>query len=627
MKSTQKKAGNAAEKSSGSNRIKEKSSQEESGPGNESTPFTESGWGNEQNRAYASSPKIPPPSDGAGGPGIKPIESPLRSKLEQHFRTDLSEVRISSHPESRVSADRLSSYAYTYGQTIHMGSAGEKLTGQRRNALLAHEVTHTLQQKKSPPVAQAEHTRDSAYNAFERQADDAAYRFMFSQQTGKPFFSDVSPARGMDARVQAADLKTDWGEFVIPEFEALHYAPQPGDIIGGSVPAGYTDEIGAKIEIHFKPGERVDSKIIGLTQIQKTYRQGTPSLMIGNRAMTMANDPTQAGYGFSIDQGAGNPNPMYTASSNDVKAGGSADKMGDYNDFPIENIPAESVSGIQKAYLTNDIKKWGTGWGEYYYNESGARNSEAKPATLYDAPALQYLPFAPNTGQFFETAAYAAEGNPNSKINQEGLYYGSINWGWKRDEAGNFSLIKPEFVTSKGVPSNDFLTAAKVWNESKTEMEFKLLKPIPKYHMESGRITASGVNLLPGTIVIHNTSKGIADMQKNGGYISVENEDIICWVKSADLYDSEKALPGPKTIAIGNAAKETIDLTLPEFSTEDSKFQLPDGSKIKLPAGTRLEKLNGGNYRVADGVHAGKIGTIIKESSVSQITLGGRKKS
>jgi hypothetical protein len=46
---------------------------------------------------------------------------------------------------------------------------------------------------------------------------------------------------------------------------------------------------------------------------------------------------------------------------------------------------------------------------------------------------------------------------------QEGTYYGSVTWGWKRDTASTFSMI-PFKAVSQATPSVNFLTAASVWN-------------------------------------------------------------------------------------------------------------------------------------------------------------------
>jgi hypothetical protein len=62
-----------------------------------------------------------------------------------------------------------------------------------------------------------------------------------------------------------------------------------------------------------------------------------------------------------------------------------------------------------------------------------------------------------NSEQIFESTALAVEGT------QKNTYYGSVNWGWKRDASGTFSML-PLKVISQATPSVNFLTAATVWS-------------------------------------------------------------------------------------------------------------------------------------------------------------------
>jgi hypothetical protein len=76
------------------------------------------------------------------GSGARPLGEPIRSTMESAFGTDLSQVRIQ---RSSDVAPRLGAAAFTLGSTIHFAPgayAPETQTGQR---LLAHELTHTLQ--------------------------------------------------------------------------------------------------------------------------------------------------------------------------------------------------------------------------------------------------------------------------------------------------------------------------------------------------------------------------------------------------------------------------------------------------------------------------------------------------
>ena len=62
--------------------------------------------------------------------------------------------------------------------------------------------------------------------------------------------------------------------------------------------------------------------------------------------------------------------------------------------------------------------------------------------------------------QKFESAALAVDGNQN------GTFYGSVEWGWSR-KATDFTTQLVDFKTkSENVPSSVFQEAAKLWNAS-----------------------------------------------------------------------------------------------------------------------------------------------------------------
>src|SRR5690606_7874750 len=65
-----------------------------------------------------------------------------------------------------------------------------------------------------------------------------------------------------------------------------------------------------------------------------------------------------------------------------------------------------------------------------------------------------------NSKQIFETTALAIKGT------QAGAYFGSVQWGWKTDNAGKHTKIPFQSVAEQ-VPSSSFLKAAELWNASK----------------------------------------------------------------------------------------------------------------------------------------------------------------
>jgi hypothetical protein len=79
----------------------------------------------------------------------RPLESSLRQDMEQRFGHDLSQVRVHTGPAAEQSAREVNARAYTVGHSIVFG--GGQYTPQTREGLrlIAHELTHVLQQSQS----------------------------------------------------------------------------------------------------------------------------------------------------------------------------------------------------------------------------------------------------------------------------------------------------------------------------------------------------------------------------------------------------------------------------------------------------------------------------------------------
>ncbi|MEA3207802.1 MAG: hypothetical protein QOE70_859 [Chthoniobacter sp.] len=76
----------------------------------------------------------------------RPLDPPLRQDMEQRFGYDFSRVRVHSGPAAEQSAQDVGAQAYTVGHDIVFGArrfAPEATPGRR---LLAHELTHVVQQ-------------------------------------------------------------------------------------------------------------------------------------------------------------------------------------------------------------------------------------------------------------------------------------------------------------------------------------------------------------------------------------------------------------------------------------------------------------------------------------------------
>ena len=84
----------------------------------------------------------------------QPIDAGTRTFFEPRFGRDLSGVRVHSGPSARQSAQEVQARAYTVGNHIVFGSEGYRPHTAAGRRLLAHELTHVVQQGKTGPQLQ-----------------------------------------------------------------------------------------------------------------------------------------------------------------------------------------------------------------------------------------------------------------------------------------------------------------------------------------------------------------------------------------------------------------------------------------------------------------------------------------
>ncbi|GGX38996.1 eCIS core domain-containing protein [Saccharospirillum salsuginis] len=89
------------------------------------------------------------PSHSAGVPspqGGHPMPGPLQHRFSSGFGRDLSPVRVHTHAQADQQARNLNAKAFTYGQDIYFRQGYYQPGTRQGQWLLAHELTHTLQQ-------------------------------------------------------------------------------------------------------------------------------------------------------------------------------------------------------------------------------------------------------------------------------------------------------------------------------------------------------------------------------------------------------------------------------------------------------------------------------------------------
>ncbi|HTT91964.1 MAG TPA: DUF4157 domain-containing protein [Acidimicrobiales bacterium] len=85
--------------------------------------------------------------------GGSPLDGATQARMESAFGADFSQVRLHSGPEATDLNERVQAKAFTIGTDIFFhGAPPDTMTGDGQR-LLAHELTHTIQQGGAPAVA------------------------------------------------------------------------------------------------------------------------------------------------------------------------------------------------------------------------------------------------------------------------------------------------------------------------------------------------------------------------------------------------------------------------------------------------------------------------------------------
>lgn len=131
-----------------------------------------------QRTAIHSSPnELAPPivNEVLASPG-KPLDPQTRDFMEQRFHHDFSRVRIHTDARAAESAKAVDALAYTVGKNVVLGAGQYAPATSAGRRLLAHELTHVVQQQSLPSFGALR--VGAADSSIEREADAAASNVM-----------------------------------------------------------------------------------------------------------------------------------------------------------------------------------------------------------------------------------------------------------------------------------------------------------------------------------------------------------------------------------------------------------------------------------------------------------------
>ena len=101
----------------------------------------------------------------------QPLDPSTRSFFEPRFGHDFARIRVHTDAQAAASAGAVNALAYTVGRHIVLAEGGYAPSTERGRSLLAHELTHVVQQGQGEQGADTVSRIGSPSDAAEREAD------------------------------------------------------------------------------------------------------------------------------------------------------------------------------------------------------------------------------------------------------------------------------------------------------------------------------------------------------------------------------------------------------------------------------------------------------------------------
>jgi hypothetical protein len=173
----------------------------------------------------------------ASSPGMG-LPGELRGRLETSLGTDLGRVQVHIGPESAAAAASVGAVAYATGQDIHFGAGRYDPGSPGGEALIAHEVAHTVQQRgASIDVRQDRLAVSSPGDAHEVEAEAFAQSFIAGHPAAVTPVSAGSVSRMVISR-QLPNAPQPGGAAAQPASRTFTFNPAFAITPGGLAPGG-----------------------------------------------------------------------------------------------------------------------------------------------------------------------------------------------------------------------------------------------------------------------------------------------------------------------------------------------------------------------------------------------------
>ncbi|HLK56933.1 MAG TPA: DUF4157 domain-containing protein [Chthonomonadaceae bacterium] len=147
-----------------------------------------------------------------------PLDAGTRTFMESRFGHDFSDVRVHTDSRAAESAQAVDALAYTVGQNIVFGTGKYAPTTQDGRKILAHELTHTVQQDAGSPVIPSRLEVSNRSDRAEQEAEATASALTQGEQ--------ITPVQAFGPQLSRQDaLDTGAANVTPPDTSTANVAP------------------------------------------------------------------------------------------------------------------------------------------------------------------------------------------------------------------------------------------------------------------------------------------------------------------------------------------------------------------------------------------------------------------
>lgn len=246
----------------------------------------------------------------------QPLDPVTRTFMESHFGHDFSQVRVHTDAWAAEAARAVHARAYTVGRHLVFGRGYYAPATGEGTRLLAHELTHVVQQAGTRSVGDKRPLAHDLQRSFEREAEIVAHQIaaggsaVVQQSVAEPRLqrddTGNQPSTGLASypeeerrrvRVLTTRLSDQWARQIETFFT-------PGQ--GGAAPPSVAPPKGIKVEI---AGGIAQNLHAGLTSVAASLvtpaTAGTDAFLPRHATISLAINPANAIFRFTrIDQPA-----------------------------------------------------------------------------------------------------------------------------------------------------------------------------------------------------------------------------------------------------------------------------------------------------------------------------------